>query len=309
MRSKPRSAKALDVGAVHVRISAHQHPALEVLGAHHARHLLELLRRADVALAEAHAEVRPLGEGVLHRLLVGRRPAQVQAEDLGHRARIATRLFGTLGEALQQHPELVGRCGLGDEAVDRAAGALGGDGAGCGDQDLGSALGHRPEAGRFEAVVLALVADVLAAVTGREQLLDDVDGLEHAVDALGGVGPVGADDVLVERFAAAEAEPVAVRVHGGEGRGCLRDHRGMHAEGGCGDAGAEVACGALAECAQDIPDEGCLTLLRDPGLEVVGGHDAGKPCCFCCRGELEDLGGVELLQHRGVADLRLRLRG
>ena len=242
MRSNPRSTKVWMCARCDVRIGAHQHPALEVLGADHARHLLQLLRRADVALAEPHAEVRPLGEGVLHRGLVGVGPAQVQAEHLGHRARVAARLFGALGEAGEQGLELLARGGLGDEAVDGAAGALGGDRTGCGDQDVGGAFRHRPEPGRFEAVVLALVADVLAAVPAREQLLDDVDGLEHAVDALGGVGPVLPDDVLVERFAAAEAEPVPAGVHGGEGRGCLRDHRGMHAERGCGDAGAEVAC-------------------------------------------------------------------
>ena len=125
----------------------------------------------------------------------------------------------------------------------------------------------------------------------------------------GASGQYCADDVLVERFAAAEAEPVPARVHGGEGGGCLGDHRGMHAEGGCGDAGAEVAGGLLAEGAEHIPDEGCLTLLRDPGLEVVGGHGACEAVLLGFGRQLEDLGRVELLQHRGVADLRLRLRG
>ena len=59
----------------------------------------------------------------------------------------------------------------------------------------------------------------------------------------------------------------------------------------------------LAERGQDVPDEASLALLRDPRLEVVGGHDAGEALALGVRAEVDRLGRVELLQHGGVADL------
>src|SRR5690348_9444525 len=76
----------------------------------------------------------------------------------------------------------------------------------------------------------------------------------------------------------------------------------MPAERGGGDAGAEVAGGGLAQGGEDVPDEGRLTLLRHPRLEMVGGHDASEAVLLGLPRQLEDLGGVELLEHRGVTD-------
>jgi hypothetical protein len=46
-----------------------------------------------------------------------------------------------------------------------------------------------------------------------------------------------ADDVFVERLAGAEAEPVTIRVHGGEGRRHVRHHGRVEAEGRARHAG------------------------------------------------------------------------
>ncbi len=170
--------------------------------------LLELERRPDVGLAESHPAVRPLGHRRLHRLLVRGGPAEVEAQHLGHRRCVTARLLRSLGEALQERTDLVERSRLGDEAVGHPPGALRGDRPRGGHEHLGCLVGHGPQSGRLEPVVLALVADVLAGEPGRVELLDDLDGLEHPVDPLGRLRPVLADHMLVDGFAAAEAQPV-----------------------------------------------------------------------------------------------------
>ena len=120
--------------------------------------------------------------------------------------------------------------------------------------------------------------------------------------ALAGLGPVAADDVLVQGLARADAEPGAAGVHRLERRRRLGDDRRVEPERRAGHAGAEVAGGALADSGQHVPHEGGLALLRHPGLEVVGGHAAGEAVLLGQRGQLDRLGGVELLQHGGVAD-------
>src|SRR5438874_10604318 len=45
--------------------------------------------------------------------------------------------------------------------------------------------------------------------------------------------------------------------------------------------------------------------MRGPRLEVVAHHEPGAEACrFRPRAPVEELGGVELLEHRRVADLR-----
>ena len=118
---------------------------------------------------------------------------------------------------------------------------------------------------------------------------------------LGGLGPVAADHVLVERLAGADAEPVPAGVHRLEGRAGLRDHRGVEPERRAGDAGAEVAGGALADGGQHVPHERRLALRGHPRLEVVGGHAAGEAVLLGERRQLDRLARMELLEHRRVA--------
>ena len=59
---------------------------------------------------------------------------------------------------------------------------------------------------------------------------------------------------------------------------------------------------------QHVPDERRLALLRDPRLEVVGGHDAAEPVLLGERGVVDDLLRPELLEHRRIADLALAIR-
>ena len=120
-------------------------------------------------------------------------------------------------------------------------------------------------------------------------------------------GPSGqyvTEDVLVERLAGTETEPVPTGVHGRQRRRRLRHHRRMPAEGRRGDARSDVTAGALAEGGQHVPDEGALTLLRHPRLEVVGGHHPGEALALGVGRQLHGLGRMELFQHGGVADLQ-----
>ena len=104
-----------------------------------------------------------------------------------------------------------------------------------------------------------------------------------------------AHDVLVVCFAAAEAEPVAPRIHRTEGRGCLSHDRRMPPERRCGHPRAEVAARRLPRGAEHIPYElrGAGprgTDLRRADLRVIeSGHasivawrtSVAHPCAAC----------------------------
>ena len=162
-------------------------------------------------------------------LVGGGGPTQVEAQDL--------RIFGASRPASRAPPakrasresSLSTGALVDDEAVD-AAGALRRDRARGGDEDLGRLVGHRPQPGRLELEVRAGVSGVAAGEGGGEQLVDDVDRLEHPVDAIRRLGPVLPDDVLVDGLARADAEPVPARVHGGERRAGLGDDGRMGAK-------------------------------------------------------------------------------
>ena len=109
----------------------------------------------------------------------------------------------------------------------------------------------------------------------------------------GASGQYAADDVLVERLAGAQAQPVPARVHRGERGGGLRDHRGVPAEGGRGDAGAHVALGALTDRGEHAPHERGLALGGHPRLEVVGRHHAGEAVLLRIDRQRHRLGGGE----------------
>src|SRR5206468_5848211 len=67
----------LDFAAMGVRIGRDQHPPLKVLRPDQLRHLLEITRRPDIRLRKLHATIRPFGQGVLHRLLIGGGPGKM----------------------------------------------------------------------------------------------------------------------------------------------------------------------------------------------------------------------------------------
>ncbi len=86
-------------------------------------------------------------------------------------------------------------------------------------------IGSGIDAGLLHPVVLAVMTDLLAAV----QQPDDLDGLLEHLLAHAHRGPRVAEDVLVERLAAADPQyELAVKLHGG-GRGGVGDDRGMDA--------------------------------------------------------------------------------
>ncbi len=98
-------------------------------------------------------------------------------------------------------------------------------------------------------------------------------------------------------------EPEPVRIHGSEGGGGLGDDRGVVAEGRTGDTRPEAQRRACAERAHEGPGEGALALLRCPRVEVLADHEPGLEARGLGLGApVEQLGRMELLEHRRVAD-------
>ncbi len=134
-----------------------------------------------------------------------------------------------------------------------------------------------------------------------EELANDLDGLFEHLRAHRRLRPVLADDVLVERLARADAQVEAARIHRRERGGGLRQNRRMIAEAWSRHAGAELDGARLrAERAEPGPDERRLALLRHPGIEVVGGHDGAEANILGLARPAQQVGRMELLEHRGI---------
>ena len=84
----------------------------------------------------------------------------------------------------------------------------------------------------------------------------------------------------------------------------MGDDRRVVPEAGTGDGGPERQRRPLAERAHERPGEGARALLRGPRVEVLADHEAGLEAGILGRrAVVQQLGRLELLQHRGVADL------
>jgi hypothetical protein len=218
-----------------------------------------------------------------------------------HRFGVLARLGGALPELVPEHGDLlVGRAHR-DDSVGVLTGALRVHGAGGRNVDWDRLLGTGIEPCRFEREVLAVVLDDLAA----EQLADDLDRLEHHGAADADLRPLAADDVLVQRLPGAETQPETAGVHGAQGGRRVGDHRRVVAEAGAGDGRAERQRRALAQRAHEAPREGSLSLLRGPWMEVLADLESRRePGSLGLLSPVEQVGGMELLEHAGVADLR-----
>ena len=101
-------------------------------------------------------------------------------------------------------------------------------------------------------------------------LQDDVDGLEHPVDALRRLGPVLANDVLVETLAAAHAEEEPAGHEAADGRRSLGDDRRMEAHDRAGDPCTHAQRpGRRRDAAQHRPNERRAALPVGPWVVVV----------------------------------------
>ena len=226
----------------------------------------------------------------------------MELEHLGHGVGVLARLTRALGEFFKQHRDLFERGADRDDAIGKFSGLFGVDRPGGRNEDFGWGFGHCPQAGGFHPVIVAIVLGVLAGGRVFEQLLDNLDGFEHAGRALANIRPILSEEAFVECFACPDAQPVAVGVHGGQRGRRLRHHGGVPAEGGGGDAGAHIAFGAFADGGQNVPDEGRLPLLGHPGLEMIGGHGAVKALLLCIFGQLDAIARMELFEHHRIAD-------
>ena len=282
-----------------LKIAGDHHAPSKVLWSHELRHLLEVGGVANILLRELHPAVWPLSQGVGERLLIGCSPREVQLQNLWHGVWVLARGASTFGELVEDGLNLLVGGADCDDAVAEFARLLGGDWAGGRDIDWWWGRRERPEACALQLIPATGVLHLFAG----EELADDLDRLKHARDALTNFGPVATNDMLVERFARAESEPVATRIHRFECCRRLRDRCRVHAPTGAGDARANIALGAFGKQCHHVPHKWRGALLGHPWLEVVGGHHAAEACLLGGDGVVDDFGRTELLEHCGVADL------
>src|SRR5579871_4885474 len=178
------------------------------------------------------------------------------------------------------------------QTVAHAPGGLSRLWTGGGDVDRAGLLRACVEPRALHAQVLAGVARLLAG----EELLNDLDGFDHALQAYRRFGPFAAHDVFVERLARADAQPEAVGVHGGQRGGGLRENGRVVAIRGAGDAGSKGhLLGRGAERAHPRPDERTLPLLRNPRVKVIGSHHAAETGLFRLSTPTQQVVWTELL--------------
>jgi hypothetical protein len=224
----------------------------------------------------------------------------MELQDLRHRGRILARGPGPFGELVEDALDLLLWRADRDQAVGELTGPLGRDWAGRGDVDRRRFLRHGPEPARLHLEEAAFVFDFLAA----EELGDDLDRFEHAIDAFRDLGPVAGEDVLVERLTRAEPQPCPCGVHDLQGCRRLGDDGRVHPKRRARHTRAHVPGGAGTHDGKHLPHEGCLALPRCPRLKMIGRHHPGEPGRLGPCGVVEHFRRPELLQHCRVSDLR-----
>src|SRR5215211_7605309 len=288
----------LDVLEVLVEVGRHQDPILEVLDADLLSHRCEVLGGSYVRLGKRHPAIRPLLDGLLLGLFLVLGPGDVKLYHARHLGGVFVRATRALLELLHQVLYLLTRGADGDDAVAELARPAALYGARCRDVDRGRSLWHGVEPRALELYVLAAVLDDLP----REESAYNLDGLHEDAQAGRRLGPVIADDVLVQRLARAEAEPEASRVHSFQRRRTLGDYGRMVPKARRGHARTETEVRGGTQSAHPGPHEGALTLIRGPGMEVVRGHDRAEPRLLSLFAPPQQLRRVELLEHRSVAN-------
>src|SRR5690606_26449842 len=103
------------------------------------------------------------------------------------------------------------------------------------------------------------------------QRAHDLDRLEQPRVALALRRPGNPADVLVQRLAAADGQPEALRKHFGKRRGGLREHGRVITPARRADT-AEVEVRRAERSAEPRPREAALPLHRCPRMEVVRAH-------------------------------------
>jgi len=127
----------------------------------------------------------------------------------------------------------------------------------------------------------------------------------RAATSSAGAGPVIAEDVLVERLAGAHAERETAAEQLLRRRGGLCDHRGVDPRRRAGDGGRDAQpVGRGCDAAQHGPDERAVTLIIEPGVEVVGDPRGGEAGALGEDGGLDELAARMFLGGQEVADRR-----
>ena len=148
-----------------------------------------------------------------------------------------------------------------------------------------------------------VVAPVVALVAALPQQPDHLDRLLEHLQPNVGLGPAVAEDVLVERLPAADAELEAALVQHAAGRRRLRDDRRVDADRRAGDAGRHWEAGRLGERADDRPHERAVALRVVPRVVVVGDPQCVEAGRLGSARLLDQLARTELLARQEVPDL------
>ena len=131
----------------------------------------------------------------------------------------------------------------------------------------------------------------------------DLDRLLEHLQPHVGLRPAVAEDVLVERLAAADAEREAALEQDGRRRGRLGDDRGVDPDGRARHRGRHVhGRDRAGERADHRPHERALALLVDPGVVVVGDPQAIEAGVLGQPRLVDQLVRTELLAGQEVAD-------
>jgi hypothetical protein len=109
-------------------------------------------------------------------------------------------------------------------------------------------------------------------------------------------GPAIAEDVLVERLTAADAEREATVEQHGRRRGRLGDDGRVDAHGGTGHGRRHPhPRGRLGDRADRRPHKPAVALLIVPGVEVIGNPETLETGPLSHAGLSDELAGAELL--------------
>src|SRR5437588_9319676 len=109
--------------------------------------------------------------------------------------------------------------GRGNQAIAEPSGRVGRLWTGGGNIDRAGSFWSCVEAGALHPEMFAGVAYLFAS----KELLDDLDGLNHALQTNRCVRPFATDNVLVECLTCTDPHPEASGEHGGKSSGSLSD--------------------------------------------------------------------------------------
>src|ERR1700730_4825600 len=137
-----------------------------------------------------------------------------------------------------------------------------------------------------------------------QQTLDDVDRFRETLLTLAPAWPTDADDVLVQAFSGTKPKSESVVAEQADRSSALSYDRGVVAHGRTGHRShqAQPAC-RVGQCPEDRPRKRRVTLLLEPGKEVIGNGREVEARLLGSLSVANQLGWAVLFGHEFVAEL------